>query len=856
MENLIVYLVKSSTLLLLFFTTYHFLLKKNTFFTSNRWFLLCGIFCAPLLPLLTFQKTVWVEPVISPINTANFQVISMDHLPLPVEENFVISWELVVGLFYGIGVLIFLTQLLIEFYSLRKIIQSKSKIKVDGFELIEIEEAISPFSFFKKIVYNRNLFQPEELHNIIEHEKIHAKQLHSLDVLIARIYCILFWWNPLIWFYKKAMIQNLEFIADQNALAKAVNKKSYLLTLLKITTAEKHVAITNHFYQSLIKKRIVMLHTNQSKKYHSWKYFIVLPALIFFMLTYQVEVVAQEKPVEKLKSEIVSTKFEMMIKSSSTEEDIISQLNMLQSEFGITGKVNKISRTKEGKIKSIKIVLTHANGLIKNRYVSNSEPIQPFLIFAIEDESKRISFGFSDPSDNPAMVQNLKADAAFDRSQNGKANDSIYFDYTAEKSKNISLSTSFSISINANSTDEVLKSYKKILQKRSNIEVKFNTITRNANNEITEIDVTLKNRKGVLKSNSVAGDAPIKPFSIFVKTDENQEETFGFSASQDNPHMKQHFEAVERSQNKSQPKEVVLMLYEKDGQSMMKSAPESEVSIAEFAVSDKSTFPKNTLFIVDDKITSKEEYLKLDPNSIKSVTVIKKGRNADANHEALFKKYGKRAENGIIDIKMNAVKEQVAQENNISGYKTSSPADNIVLIMESKDVDYKKAFISLNGIEISSSEMEKIKPTSIETVMSINGGDNSRLVAKYGEKARNGVILIEKYGYKKSVSENEVKEAGKSFKVDSENGGFTLHKRSKKGDFEFYEKQLLKIGVIVKISGVERNSEGFITAIKIKLVDTERNHKMSENWTTSKNANGIPDISIGRKKGTLNLNAL
>jgi hypothetical protein len=147
-----------------------------------------GLFCAAFLPLLTFQKIVWVEPVISSIDTTNFEVISANsitNLPLPVEENFLISWEMVVGLLYVIGVLIFLTQLFVEFYSLRKIIKRKNKIKVDGFELIEVEEAISPFSFFNKIVYNRNLFQPEELHNIIEHEKIHAKQLHSLDVLTA-----------------------------------------------------------------------------------------------------------------------------------------------------------------------------------------------------------------------------------------------------------------------------------------------------------------------------------------------------------------------------------------------------------------------------------------------------------------------------------------------------------------------------------------------------------------------------------------------------------------------------------------------------------------------------------------------
>ena len=812
MENLILYLIKSSTLLLLFYATYFLLLKKNTFFTTNRWFLLLGICCSALLPLLSFQKTVWVEPAISSMSTLNFQEISTNSVtsfPVIVEEAPMISWQMAVGLLYGFGVVLFLTQLLVEFYSLRKIIKNHCKIKQDGFEFIEINEAISPFSFFKKIVYNRSLFQPEELQNIIEHEKIQAKQMHRLDVLIARMYCILWWWNPLVWLYKKAIIQNLEFIADQNALAKAKDKKSYLLTLLKTSTAEKHVAITNHFYQSLIKKRIVMLHTNQSKKYHSWKYFVVLPALVFFMLTYQVEVVAQEKPVEKLQSEIVSTKV-------------------------------------ESTIKSIKIVLTHANGLIKNHYVSNSGPIQPFLIFAIEDESKRISFGFSDPVDNPAMEKNLKAEKAFEKAQNGNTD-------TAELGKTNISSISFAVNIAANSTDEVLKNYKKLLKKRSGIDVKFNSVTRNAEDEITRINITLKNKNGVIKSNSVDGDTPIKPFSIFVKTDDNKVETFGFSASHDNAHIKQHFEAVEQSQNKSQPKKVVLTSFEKDGQPMMKSAPESEVSIAEFAVNDKAGFPKNTLIIVDDKVISKEEYLKLDPNSIKSVTVIKKGRNADANHEALFKKYGKRSENGIIDIKMNAVKEQVARENNGSGYKTSSPADNIVLIMESKDVDYKKAFISLNGIEISSSEMEKIKPTSIETVMSINGGDNSRLVAKYGEKASNGVILIEKYGYKKSVSENEVKEAGKKFKVDSENGGFTLHKRSQKSDFEFYEKYLKEIGVIAKISGVARNKEGFITAVKIKLEDKNNKNKMSAGWETSRNPKGIPDISVGRKNGKLKL---
>jgi hypothetical protein len=758
MENLIVYLIKSATLLFLFYSTYYFLLKKNTFFTTNRWFLLFGLFCAAFLPLLSFQKIVWVEPAISSVDSSNFEVIttnSMVNLPLPVEENFLISWEMVVGLLYGIGVLIFLTQLLVEFYSLRKIIKSKSKIKVDGFELIEVEEAISPFSFFKKIVYNRNLFQPEELHNIIEHEKIHAKQLHSLDVLIARIYCIFFWWNPVVWFYKNVMVQNLEFIADHNALAKAKDKKSYLLTLLKITTAEKHVAITNHFYQSLIKKRIVMLNTNQSKKHHSWRYFIVLPALVFFMLTYQVEVVAQEREV----ADIILTKFETLIKSTFTDEDIKEQVDYFRDNFGIIAKFNKISRTKSGEIKSIKIILTHKNGLIKNRYVSYSEPIKPFVIFANEDEKKRVTFGFGKPEDYPTMLQNLEIDKEFARQQKEESK--------ADKSQEL-------IAIPVEDEDDKEK-------------IALFNLT---NEESTSI--------------------------LINKSD------------------------IKKTENK---KKLIVL----NGEVISNEALD-KIDLND--IQQVALLNANDARKVDRTLLSDENAKKINYGAIFINTVGYKEPKVVQGH---YKVDTKPVENST-----NSTSEKVDNEENSGwgmSFKTTLPKDNITLIKENKAIEYKKAFISLDGKEISIAEMEKIDPNSIDGISVINGGDNSRLITKYGEKARTGVILIETRGYKKPISKEKINELAKKFKLDTENGSFVIHKRSQKSDFKFYEKYLQQIGVIVKILGVERNAEGFITTIKIKLVDSERNNKMSENWTKAGNPNGIPDILIGRKKGKLVLSA-
>jgi hypothetical protein len=66
---------------------------------------------------------------------------------------------------------------------------------------------------------------------------------------------------------------------------------------------------------------------------------------------------------------------------------------------------------------------------------------------------------------------------------------------------------------------------------------------------------------------------------------------------------------------------------------------------------------------------------------------------------------------------------------------------------------------------------------------------------------------------------------------------------------------LEKTGIKLKISGIARSEEGFITAIKIKLEDKEKNQHMLANWETARNPNGIPYISIGRKKGKLKLSS-
>ncbi len=301
MEPLFIYLLKSSGLISLFFVSYHILLRKETFFTSNRWFLLSGLATAVVLPLLVYTKVVWVEPVATTIDWSTIPAA-----PVIKQKTFMDYVPLILASIYGIGMLVLSIKFLYDCYSLRRLLKGKSMHFQADYRWVDTKENLAPFSFFKTIVYNSALYSPTELENILEHEKVHSDQNHTLDVLIARVFCIVFWFNPFVWFYKKAVLQNLEFIADSEALKNISDKKAYQITLLKITTQENCVAITNHFYQSLIKKRIVMLNQNQSNKRNSWKYFTVLPALVAFMFLFQIEVVAQEK-VQKVTTKIQTT---------------------------------------------------------------------------------------------------------------------------------------------------------------------------------------------------------------------------------------------------------------------------------------------------------------------------------------------------------------------------------------------------------------------------------------------------------------------------------------------------------------------------------------------------------------------
>ncbi|MEY4963232.1 MAG: hypothetical protein RLZZ323_551 [Bacteroidota bacterium] len=399
MENFLLYFAKVNGLIIAFYLLYLAFLRKETFYVGNRWYLLTGLVTSIVLPLITFTKTVWVDP--EPISKY-IEVVPLDDdttIRTVTEEP--MDWSLIFSSAYVLVSLIIILKVGIEIASFFNKIIKLNKQKDTNFTLIFSNSTENPFSFFKYIVINPTLFSKEEYAHIITHERIHVKQFHSIDVLFSKVFCALFWINPIIWLYRKAMLQNLEFIADNYSLEQVESKYEYQKTLVKVVAQQQSLSITNPFYQSLIKKRIVMLNRNQSKKWNSWKYTLILPALVGFVLLFQIKTIAQTKIVvnSKVVGYYTEVESDNLITSKTTDDEI----KAIQKSFttdDTTLKINNIKRNKDGEIIAIRLELTSKkNPKTKTvKEVRGNEPIKTIEIYNEQDEYNKKSIGFKELS--------------------------------------------------------------------------------------------------------------------------------------------------------------------------------------------------------------------------------------------------------------------------------------------------------------------------------------------------------------------------------------------------------------------------------------------------------------------------
>ncbi len=274
------YFIKAFLFQILFLILYDILLKKETFFRWNRWYLLATPLLSYCIPLVSIKSVVQFVP--------QKYIIALPEVvltPSKVIEQAATAPEQVFNymqVFYWTGFVVALIIFLIKLSTLYRLLKMSNKITMPEYILVTIENTVA-FSFFNYIFLGNGISKADK-QKIISHELIHVKQWHSFDLLFFEFQKMLCWFNPLSYIYQNRIAEIHEYIADAQSV-KNTDITTYFNRLLAETFGVMHLSFINPFLKhSLIKKRIVMLQKNRSKKLLRLKYLFLVPVLAGMLL--------------------------------------------------------------------------------------------------------------------------------------------------------------------------------------------------------------------------------------------------------------------------------------------------------------------------------------------------------------------------------------------------------------------------------------------------------------------------------------------------------------------------------------------------------------------------------------------
>ncbi len=334
MVKFLLYLFESGLCLSILILVYFFFFKKETYFRFNRLYLISIMFLSLLIPFMhinlnvsnttkfesTFNKIGkfrnYYEQLIAMSDPDYYNVRSINKT-LNFEESWTgeskglqsnrnITTQLLTGegypntpiqktrfsiihlifFIYLTGVLVFLSRVILLFHWIFRTIKTHPKEKWQKVNIIQLDKNLPPFSFLSYVFLKKDLYLGDRSEQILAHEKVHIRQLHSVDLLLAHFITIIQWFNPFVWLLQKSIKTNHEYLADRSVVSKGYNLLDYQELLLKQFISIPSVQLVNNFNLISIKNRIHMMNKIKSGFAAKLKALLIIPAALFAFIVF------------------------------------------------------------------------------------------------------------------------------------------------------------------------------------------------------------------------------------------------------------------------------------------------------------------------------------------------------------------------------------------------------------------------------------------------------------------------------------------------------------------------------------------------------------------------------------------
>lgn len=301
---------------------YHLFLVKEKTFTFNRFYLIAALLFSLCIPFATIETKEVVKEIPATVFVEGNEQPIEAQIATP-QESFDYTKALLIGYCIVSGILILKIG-----YSIIKIKKLKGrKIKYQNRTVFLLKQDLAPFSFWNTIYLSENYFKDSKIEDsVFLHEEIHVKQKHSLDILFVEVLKAVFWINPFIYLYKKAMVDNHEFIADESVISKNKNIKTYQELILQEILKQQDLPLIHQFNFNNTKKRFIMMN-NKNSKFAKVKNYLAVPAFAVLAIVFAEKTYAKES-IENLNQEkenVISDVF---------SNDPLSEYNQIIKKYG------------------------------------------------------------------------------------------------------------------------------------------------------------------------------------------------------------------------------------------------------------------------------------------------------------------------------------------------------------------------------------------------------------------------------------------------------------------------------------------------------------------------------------------
>jgi TonB family protein len=682
---MILYILEVSIGWALFYLLYHLVLRQTTFFALNRWYLLLTFVVALILPALPPLWSIHqpAEPTVSEMVNLELLLANLDYwqefqLVEAEPEADTTNWWLVA---YWMGVLVMLSRFIYGMFQIGRYFFTGKKERKGIHRLVFTQKEHLPFSFFRWIFWGRQpLIEAPEADRILRHEQAHIRQGHSIDVVLVEVVSTIAWFSPLVFFYRKALRSNHEFLADA-AVTKAYKIKEYGHLLIQQSLSGPQIALVNHLIHSQLKNRIIMMTKKRSTRLSLLRYLLALPviALLLLAFTYDEAYGLDELPV--FSDEFPEIPLPSFGKESAN--DIVSATILPVEEKKVTSAITATENAADLPFLTSELFKGSLQPVTPANQADTTKP-EPLIVLngQIMEEAKMDAF----PADQIKSVNVLKGEMAIEKYGQKGRNGVVEINCPACDGKD------------AEKTEPAKEEKKKLADQISNQEphpllvLNGEKISRTQANQIDPANIkainVLKDASAVEKYGDAGKNGVVEidcPKCQIEEVDKNktsirirggkgaplyvingvvQEKTDGDPVKDIKPDQIKSINvlkgdsAIEKYGEKGANGVIEIDCPSCEGEKAVKEEPTSKVR---FRVNDGIS--ADPLYILNGERIDHLDLGEINPNNIKAITVLK-----DASAVAL---YGEAAKNGVIIIdcpKCNVKK--LKKKSEMDGYET------------------------------------------------------------------------------------------------------------------------------------------------------------------------------------------